>query len=247
VKRGSPIAGLCERHGLGRDAQHKLETLVELLATDAHAPTSVTDPAEATDAHIADSLSGLPVITALLAERPPAAIVDIGSGAGFPGLPLAIALERSAIDLVEATARKCEFIARAIERVELPNARVVCMRAEDWARGEGAGRYQVALARALAPLATLVEYASPLLAEGGSLVAWKGARDVAEEGRGDDAARAVGMSTHTCHAVTPFTGSRLRHLHVFQKIEPTPAGIPRRPGIARKRPLGKSSSTPKRQ
>jgi 16S rRNA (guanine527-N7)-methyltransferase len=239
VKRRVAVADLCGQLDLPVEAQRRLEALLALLETDPSAPTSVTDPQEAAKIHVADSLSALPVVLPLLAARPrPSAIVDIGSGAGFPGLPLAIALDRASVDLVEATGRKCRFLSRAIERLEQLNARVVCMRAEDWAHGEGGGRYDLAVVRAVAPLATLVEYGSPLLVEGGWLVAWKGARDEVEERRGAGAARLVGMSPRDVRRVTPFAGARHRHLHLFEKTGSTPSGIPRRAGMARKRPFG---------
>jgi 16S rRNA (guanine527-N7)-methyltransferase len=235
---------LCENFGLPASAEQKLARLLRLIATDPEAPTSVTSPEEALDAHVADSLSALPLLT----DRPaPEAIVDIGSGAGFPGLPLAVALDQAEVDLLEATARKCRFIDRAIGELELRNVRVVCERAEDWARSSGAGRYSLAVVRALAPLAPLVEYASPLLREGGLLVAWKGARSASEERDGAAAAAMLGMSPRGVEAVTPFAEARHRHLHLFEKTAPTPAGIPRRTGMARKRPFGAESSAPNQQ
>jgi 16S rRNA (guanine527-N7)-methyltransferase len=225
---------LCARFGIP-EAEPRLARLLELLASDPAAPTSVTGLDEVLDAHIADSLSALP----LLADRPgPDTVVDIGAGAGFPGLPLAVALPEAQVDLVEATGRKCRFLERAIERLELKNARSVCARAEDWARADGAGRYSLALARALAPLPTVVEYASPLLFERGLLIAWKGARDLDEERQGAAAATALGMSALAVHRVTPFPGAHSRYLHVFEKTGATPPDVPRRAGMARKRPFG---------
>jgi 16S rRNA (guanine527-N7)-methyltransferase len=239
VKRPG-LADLGDRLGLTEDVRARLELLLELVAGDPSAPTSVTEPGDAADVHVADSLSALPLVRSLLSERlQDAAIADIGSGAGFPGLPLAIALDQTSVDLIESTRRKCGFIARALRRLELRNAQVVCMRAEDWARADGAARYGLAVVRAVAPLATLVEYASPLLAEGGFLIAWKGARGEAEERGGAAAASRLGMEPRGVHPVVPFPGSRSRHLHVFEKQEPTPPGIPRRAGMARKRPLGR--------
>jgi 16S rRNA (guanine527-N7)-methyltransferase len=230
---------VCERAGLHAPAEQKLATLLRSIAADPEAPTSVTSPEEAVDAHVADSLSVLPLLT----DRPvPEAIVDIGSGAGFPGLPLAVAFDRAEVDLLEATARKCRFIERAVGALEQRNARVVCERAEDWARSHGTGRYSLAVVRAVAPLSTLVEYASPLLREGGLLVAWKGARDAAEERQGAAASRMLGMSPRGVEEVTPFAGARHRHLHIFEKTATTPAGIPRRSGVARKRPFGDERS-----
>jgi 16S rRNA (guanine527-N7)-methyltransferase len=226
---------VCERAGLRARAEQKLATLLRSIAADPEAPTSITSPGEAVDAHVADSLSVLPA----LADRSGTeTIVDIGSGAGFPGLPLAVAFDRAEFDLLEATARKCRFIERAIGALELRNVRVVCDRAESWARSDGAGRYSLAVVRAVAPLPTLVEYASPLLREGGLLIAWKGARDAAEERQGAAASRMLGMSPRDVEEVTPFAEARHRHLHVFEKTVATPAGIPRRVGVAQKRPFG---------
>ena len=84
----------------------------------------------------------------------------------------------------------------------------------------------------------LVEYAAPLLREGGVLVAWKGARSEEEERAGARAAERLGMGAGEVRRVVPFAGARNRHLHVFRKEAPTPDGFPRRPGMARKRPLG---------
>jgi 16S rRNA (guanine527-N7)-methyltransferase len=232
VKR---LRELCAGLDLPAEAESKLGLLLDLLATDSEAPTSVRAPRQAVDIHLADSLSALPL---LRAGAPPEAIVDIGSGAGFPGLPLAVVLEDAAVDLVEATGRKCAFISRAIDRLGLQNARAVCARAEDWARVEGAGRYDVGVVRAVAPLATLVEYASPLLREGGRLVAWKGSRDEGEERRGARAGRALGMTPRAIERATPFSGAEHHHLHLFEKTGPTPVGIPRRPGMAKRKPFG---------
>ena len=238
VKR---LREVCAAFELDAAAERKLRALLELIARDPDAPTSVTAPDEAVDAHVADSLSALPV---LAGRSPPKTIADIGSGAGFPGLPLAVALERAEVDLIESIGRKCVFIERAIDLVGLDNARVVCARAEDWARAQGAGRYELAVVRAVAPLATLLEYASPLLHEQGLLVAWKGAREKLEEQQGEAAAHALGLIPCGVHPVTPFPGARHRHLYVFEKTGPTPAGIPRRAGMARKKPFGGESSVP---
>ena len=116
-------------------------------------------------------------------------------------------------------------------------------RAEEWAKlpaalGGGREAYDVVTARAVAPLAVLVEYAAPLLRTGGVLVAWKGARDAAEEAGGATAAERLAMAPREVERVVPFEGAENRHLHVFEKVGPTPEGFPRRPGMARKRPLG---------
>jgi 16S rRNA (guanine527-N7)-methyltransferase len=165
-------------------------------------------------------------------------VADIGSGAGFPGLPLAIALPHARVDLVESARRKCEVIERLAGAAGLRNARAIPARAEEWARGEGSEAYDAVTVRAVATLAVLVEYAAPLLATGGALVAWKGGRDEAEEGAGRAAASQLGLQAGEVLPVRPFKGARQRHLHVYLKAKETPPNFPRRPGMATKRPLG---------
>jgi 16S rRNA (guanine527-N7)-methyltransferase len=214
----------------------------------------VRDPADALERHAADSLSGLEV-EELRAAR---SICDVGAGAGFPGLALAVALPAAQVDLLEARARSCAVIERLAAAAGVQNARAVPVRAEQWAAAadgrtaapaapcgtasgllaSGASAYGAATARALAPLAVLAEYAAPLLELGGVLVAWKGARDPAEESAGARAAEAVGLAPSDVRAVRPFPGARDRHLHVYVKVAATPDRFPRRPGMARKRPLG---------
>ena len=122
-------------------------------------------------------------------------------------------------------------------RTATPAARaeVVCARAEAWPAGLEA--HDLVVARALAPLTTLVEYAAPLLAPGGWLVAYKGRRDAAEEADGDAAAAALGMTVPEARVAAPYENAGERHLYLSSKVGSTPNGYPRRPGMARKRPL----------
>lgn len=211
----------------------KLALLLSALAAEPAPPTTVVDPAEAVDVHIADSLSGL--------DAPPlhgaARIADIGAGAGFPGLVLAAALPGTQVDLIESTARKCEVIARLASAAGIANATPIPARAEEWASSDGASRYEVVTARALSSLAVLAEYAAPLLEADGALVAWKGTRDPAEEQAGGEAAKILGLTPAPPIPVRPFKGSRERNLHLYTKTAPTPSRFPRRPGMATKRPL----------
>ena len=120
--------------------------MLELLASDPASLSSVTDPARARDIHIVDSLSGL-----VLPELKDAGMIgDIGSGAGFPGVPLAAALPESKVEMIESVSRKTAFIDRAIEATGLTNASTVTARSEEWAAGEGRERYDVVTARAIA-------------------------------------------------------------------------------------------------
>lgn len=227
-------AELARHWSLPARAAEQLPELLQLLEADRTAPTAVTDPRTALDVHIADSLVALDIGALRRAQT----IVDIGSGAGLPGLPLAIALPSARHDLVEASRRKCDFIERAATRCSVPNVRVVNQRVEQWASAKGRERYEAAVARAVAGLATLLEYAAPLLQPGGKLIAWKGSRDRDQEQRGQRAAEQLGMSAEEVLPVKPYPASRERHLHLFTKTGETPASFPRRPGMAGKRPLG---------
>jgi 16S rRNA (guanine527-N7)-methyltransferase len=184
--------------------------------------------------HLADSLSGLEIERL----RGAASVADLGSGAGFPGLALAVALPATRVDLVESVGRKGAVIERLRVAAGADNARVVAARAEEWGRGEGADGYEAVTARALAPLPVLCEYTAPLLRRDGVLVCWKGRRDPAEEKAGAVAASELGLRLLEVRSAEPFAGARSLHLHVFEKVGPTPARFPRRPGIAVKRPLG---------
>jgi 16S rRNA (guanine527-N7)-methyltransferase len=216
----------------------QVRLLLEALAAEPDPHTTVSEPQAALEVHVADSFSGLEVQELASARR----IADIGAGAGFPGLVLAIALPRAQVDLVESAGRKTAVIDRLVQAAELPNARSITARVEDYAReppavGGGREAYDAVTARAVGPLAVLVEYAAPLLRVDGVLVAWKGARDEAEEGTGAAAAEKVGMAVKEVVPVQPYPGSENRHLHVYRKIAPTPPKFPRRAGMARKRPL----------
>jgi 16S rRNA (guanine527-N7)-methyltransferase len=226
---------LASARRLPEGAEPRLGRLLALLAEDDAAPTTVREPARAVDAHVADSLSALELEEVRRARR----IADLGAGAGFPGLALAVALPASHVSLVESVGKKCAFMERAIEAAGIANAEVVCARAEEWP--EGIGAHDLVAARALAPLAVIVEYAAPLLAMGGVLVAWKGARDETEEADGAAAAEELGLSAGAIRAAAPFPTANRRHLHLYSKVMETPDRFPRRPGIARKRPLRRST------
>jgi 16S rRNA (guanine527-N7)-methyltransferase len=228
VKR---LAALVDAYGIAPRGRHALATLLDLLAADPTAPTTVVEADRAVDAHIADSLVALE----LEPVRGAQVLADLGAGAGLPGLELASALPDARVALVESARRKGAFIERCIAAMGLLNAEVVTARAEDWR--DGLGMCDVVTARALAPLNVLLEYAAPLLRDGGHLVAWKGRRDEDEERDGAGAASRLGMSIEEVRRVMPFPEAHDRHLVVARKIAPTPAGFPRRAGMARKRPL----------
>jgi 16S rRNA (guanine527-N7)-methyltransferase len=216
VKR---VRELAARYGV--DAAPLL-ALLDALDAESDPPTTVADPV---NEHIADSLSAVPYIS-------PTRLADVGSGMGFPGLVLAAAFPSSPVTLVESQRRHAAVAERLGRAAELRNVSVLPCRAE-----EVRDSFDLVTARAVAPLAVLVEYAAPLLVDGGQLVAWKGARDGAEELGGAEAGRVVGLSLDRVEPVEPFPGAHSRHLHFYVKTAPTPDRFPRRPGMARKRPL----------
>jgi len=232
---GSRLERLAEQFALPPQTPATLERLLALIAADPRAPTAIRDAVDAVDEHIADALVALELDAVATARR----IADLGSGAGFPGLVLAVALPEARISLVESNQRKCEFLERAVGQMKLDNACVVPERAEAWT--EGVRRCDLVTARALAPLNVLVEYAAPLLRPQGALVAWKGHRDATEEADGAAAAAATGLEPVAVHSVRPWPEAHNRHLHLYLKVGLTPNGYPRRPGMATKRPLRAST------
>ncbi|MGD1056177.1 MAG: 16S rRNA (guanine(527)-N(7))-methyltransferase RsmG [Solirubrobacteraceae bacterium] len=206
-------------------------SVLTVLETDEHAPTAIRAPEQALQAHVADSLVALDVEQVSTAGR----LADLGSGVGFPGLALAVALPTAEVRLVESQRRKCEFLERACEAGAVENTQVVCSRAEEWQ--EGIELNDVVVARALAPQPVVLEYAAPLLRMGGVLVDWRGRRDAASEDAAQRAAAVLGLHRQEVRRVFPFEQATDRYLHVFVKDAATPARFPRRAGMARKRPL----------
>lgn len=220
------------RFGIAEPGLESLRTILDLQAHDPDASTTVRDPVAAVDRHVADSL----VAVELPEVREATRIADLGAGAGWPGLALAAALPDAHVALVESVARRCRYLSRAVEAGRLPNVEVVHARVEEWPDGNGA--HDLVVARALASLPVLCEYAAPLLQPDGLLVAWKGAPEPAELAAGVTAAEIVGLAPAGVHAVTPYPAAERRTLHVFRKVAPTPPRFPRRAGMAVKRPLG---------
>jgi 16S rRNA (guanine527-N7)-methyltransferase len=231
------LGALVERYGLLERAADRLAALLALIAADPHAPTTVRDPSAIVADHLADSLVALD----LPEVRAARAVLDLGSGAGFPGLPLAIAVPHARVALLETSGRKCLFITKAIEALTLPNAVAIHARAESWS--DGFETCDLVAARAVGSLALVAEYAAPMLRIGGSVVAWRGRRDLQEEAAAEIAAGELGLEPREPLKVQPYPAARDRHLHVMMKVKTTPPRFPRRPGVAQKRPLGVRSAS----
>ncbi len=194
--------------------------LAALLATPGL--TSIGDPAEAHRVHVEDALTALELVEA-------GPVVDVGSGGGSPGIPIAVARPELEVVLLESSRRKCDFLHHW--ETEFANLRVVCARAEEHAAAEGRDAYATALARALAAPPVAVEWSLPLVRPGGRLVLYAGE---AGEARAAAAAKQVGGRLDR---VVEVPGAERRRLLVFEKVDPTPDRFPRRAGMARKRPL----------
>jgi 16S rRNA (guanine527-N7)-methyltransferase len=196
-----------------RPTDERLERWLERLL-ETPGLTAIQDPVEARRVHLEESLASLPHV-----ERYDGTVVDVGSGGGAPGIPIAAALSDREVVLLEATRRKCDFL-ESVAR-NFSNLRVVCGRAER----QPIERFGVAVAKALAPPPVAAEWCLPLVAVGGAAILLVGPSAKTEPVA--RVSRQLGGAEPEEHP----------GLLVLPKVAPTPPGFPRRPGIARKRPL----------
>jgi 16S rRNA (guanine527-N7)-methyltransferase len=184
--------------------------------------TAVAGFGEAWALHVEDALTALPLVGN-------GSLVDVGSGGGSPGIPLAAARPELHVVLLEASRRKADFLRTAA--AGFGNVEVVCARAEEFGRGAGRDRFETAIARALAPPEVAAEWCLPLVRPGGRAILYTGEVD---EERLVRVARELAAEGPAMHAVQ---AGQSRRLVVLRKVGPTPERFPRRPGAARKRPL----------
>jgi 16S rRNA (guanine527-N7)-methyltransferase len=200
--------------------------------------TRIVDPAEIEVKHFLDSLTAAIPFLDLLRDGTPVRLVDVGSGAGFPGLPLKIAFPSIRLTLIESIGKKVRFLEHVVDILSLKDVAVLAERAETVATWpEHRDSYQWATARALGRLPVVIEVCAPLLEPGGLLVAQRRGDLDAEILR---AARVFGALQMWAQTPIPITLPGLmdgRGLVVGEKHSPTPSRFPRRPGLARKEPL----------
>jgi 16S rRNA (guanine527-N7)-methyltransferase len=197
--------------------------------------TSVTDYEAVQVKHFLDSLSCLQILDTL---APDARCIDIGAGAGFPGLPLKMVRPSMRLTLLESVGKKVGFLEHMVKVLRLKDVGVVQGRAEELGRHPDYREvFDVALARAVAQMAVLVEYALPLVRVGGIFVAQKGAEVGEEVESALPAMKVLGGRLRELRAVNLPGLDDPRHLVVVEKVASTPDRYPRRPGIAKKRPL----------
>ncbi len=196
--------------------------------------TSITNPEEVMIKHFLDSLSLL-----MAFDAPEASLLDIGAGAGFPGLPLKIVRPQWQLLLLEATGKKVAFLQHLIETLHFTSAAAVHGRAEELAhKGDYRTTFDVVTARAVASLPALLEYASPFCRLGGLLIFPKKG-DLAEElARGKRAASQVGAHFKADTAVTLPGLDDGRRLLVWEQVNKCPEQYPRSSGLMAKKPLG---------
>jgi 16S rRNA (guanine527-N7)-methyltransferase len=196
--------------------------------------TAITDRPGIQTKHFLDSLSCL----AVMRPSPAARVVDIGTGAGFPGLPLKIAVPRMQLTLVEATGKKADFCRYIVERLRLRDVEVVHARAEEAGRNPALREtFDWAVARAVAELPVLVEYLLPFVKVGGFALAQKGESGPAEAHAAEGALRLLGGAIEKVTPVELPGVPETRYLVVIAKTASTPPQYPRRPGLPAKHPL----------
>ncbi len=199
--------------------------------------TAIRDREGIRTKHFLDSLSCLLVMR----DLPPNRLVDIGTGAGFPGIPLKIAYPAMQLTLVESVGKKADFCRHVVEAIGLERVDVLTCRAEEIgqasARNEHRERYDWGVARAVASLPVLSEYILPLVRVGGCMLAQKGESGPVEAQSAETAFRLLGGRLRTVQKLNLPGVAEDRYLVVVDKIAATPPGYPRRVGLPAKRPL----------
>ncbi|MCE9590385.1 MAG: 16S rRNA (guanine(527)-N(7))-methyltransferase RsmG [Planctomycetes bacterium] len=197
--------------------------------------TGIREPEAAWRRHIIDSLTVLPGLEEFAAG---ARMIDVGSGGGLPGIPLAIARPDMEFTLLEATGKKANFLRECAKEIPLPNVSVVQDRAENVGQAKKHREaYDAAVCRALGPMRELLEYTLPLVKVEGLLFVMKGPKVEEELGPAADAMTQLGAGEFRVHEAYPEGFGQNTVIVVIEKASPTPRAFPRLPGVPRQTPL----------
>jgi 16S rRNA (guanine527-N7)-methyltransferase len=196
--------------------------------------SAITDPVEIEIKHFLDSLTCLMVTD----FRPPGKVVDIGTGAGFPGIPISLLFPKFEMTLIESIGKKADFCRHVIGELNLENVKVIQARAEALGHApEYREIYDWGLARAVAIAPVVLEYILPFICVGGSALLQKGVTGPAEMHQAENALSVLGAEVEQIKSIELPCVTEARHLIFVKKTAATPEKYPRRAGIAAKRPL----------
>jgi 16S rRNA (guanine527-N7)-methyltransferase len=239
------VAG-CKQLGIALDAnqQAQFEQYYRQLVTwnERLNLTTITGYDDVQVKHFLDSLVSLPIVAAELEQTlplgKPLRLVDVGSGAGFPGLPIKIVSPALDVTLMDGTQKKVHFLQQVADALELSSIRIVHGRAEELGRkGEHRDSYDLVTARAVAPLNVLAEYLLPLVRPGGLAILYKGPGAPQEFMEARQAIKLLaGDAVRLAPVEVPFLQEK-RFVLLLKKLRPTPSHYPRGQGLARKKPL----------
>ncbi|MGE0228438.1 MAG: 16S rRNA (guanine(527)-N(7))-methyltransferase RsmG [Dehalococcoidia bacterium] len=220
----------------------QFETYLEMLLDwrDRAGLTAITERAAVEQRHFGESLALLVALrrAGILAESGQTRVADLGTGAGFPGLPMRIVDPTIDLALVESNGRRCRFLETVVDALQLEGVQVLQARAEDAGRNPALrGSFDLVVVRALAAFPILVEFAVPLLREGGVLAAPKGSRAIDELAEAAPALAALGAVSEPPLQLSLPPGAAAQHVLIARRVGPLDDRFPRRPGIPAKRPL----------
>lgn len=205
--------------------------------------TSITELDDVQNKHFLDSIMGLPILAETLGEALPLRralhAIDVGTGAGFPGVVLKIMWPNLRLTLLDGTGKKIRFLTELVKFLGLENVRVVQGRAEEVGRNESfRGQFDLVTARAVAPLNTLAEYLLPLARRDGYVLAYKGPSLPLEFMEARKAVDLLGGEVERMAPVTLPNTDEERFLLLIRKVSRTPITYPRGQGLPKKKPLG---------
>ena len=202
--------------------------------------TRITAPMDFWEKHLWDSLAGIEYLglAAEIEKRQPRTAIDIGTGAGFPGIPVAIALPYWTVTLLDSTRKKVTFLESLRTRLGIENLKTLTGRAEEIGQHKSHREvYDIALIRAVGTASVCAEYALPLLKTGGLAILYRGHWSDEDSSALQPAAVKLGSKIESIEALTtPLTGS-IRHCIYLRKLVPTPAQFPRAVGVPAQQPL----------